>query len=264
MDRYTLNLPNGAFINVTENATAIDIDLVDKTRRIFDRVALRNGKLMFLEARTREDIDAVVTHLREFDSALPAQVREALQKLPSVSPHSKKWWQFWRTGRPSQDAASSNSALRKFTANSISRDRMALLWMEEGQLEGLSGAVSLGVGDIFVDDFLTGGTKRLTVTSEDVEWSKLVFKIAARADAAARQRDFPAAIEFYKEALALAPGADIYLMSIGCCYGNMGLPEKGIPYLRCAQRISPASERIRNNLRDFEAMLRTRQKGKVT
>ena len=133
---------------------------------------------------------------------------------------------------------------------------MALLWMEEGQLNAVTGAVSLGVSDISVDDFLKGGTRKLTVTSEDVEWAKSVLKVAARADVAATQRDFQTAIQFYEEALALAPGADIYLMSIGCCYGNMGFLEKGATYLQYAQTISPASERIRNNLRALEARLR--------
>lgn len=151
---------------------------------------------------------------------------------------------------------SSDFVLRELTANPISRDRMALLWMEEGQLCGVDGSLELGVSDIFVDDFLNGGTRKLTVKSEDVEWAKSVAKVAARAAAAAARRDFQAAIKAYEEALALAPGADIYLMSIGCCYGNMGLLEKGATYLKCAQAISPASNRIRDNLRALEVRLR--------
>jgi len=151
-------------------------------------------------------------------------------------------------------ASSFDSELTELTANTITRERMALLWMEQGQLEGLSGVLSLG-GDIFIDDFVAGGTRKAAMTSADLEWAKSVGKVAARADAAAKQRDFQAAIQLYKEALALAPGADIYLMSIGCCYGNMGFLEKGVTYLRCAKKISPASERIGNNLRALEEKL---------
>ena len=154
-----------------------------------------------------------------------------------------------------QRAEARPSPLTESEASQITRERMALLWMGEGQLDALLGAAALGVNDVFVDDFQAGGTKRLVVTTEDVEWAKSVFKVATRADAAARQRDFPVAIDLYEQALTLAPGADIYLMSIGCSYGNMGLPEKGVPYLQHAHRISPASERITNNLRAMEEVL---------
>ena len=83
MDRRTVDLPSGGFINIAEGDIGVDIDLVDKTRGIFDRIVLRGDKIFFIDARTRDEIDSVVTHLREVECLLPNVVRNALQKLPS-------------------------------------------------------------------------------------------------------------------------------------------------------------------------------------
>jgi len=148
------------------------------------------------------------------------------------------------------------SEITELTANPINREKMALLWLEQGQLEGLSGALSLGLDTILIDDFVKGGTRNITISDKNLEWAKTVRKVAAKAEIAARQRDFKSAIQYYKEALKIAPGADIFIMSIGNCYGNMGLFEKGIAFLRCALTISPASTRIINNLQKLEASMR--------
>jgi hypothetical protein len=80
VDRRSVNLPNGGFINITESDAGVDIDLVDKARNIFDRVALRQGILLFVDARTKEEIDHVITHLREVENYLPDDVKNALPK----------------------------------------------------------------------------------------------------------------------------------------------------------------------------------------
>jgi hypothetical protein len=85
MNQSTVELPNGAFITLNEVDSGIDIDLVDKRRHIFDRVALRSGTLLFVDARSREEIDTVIAHLREVEDHLPLAVRRVLTE--------KKWWQ---------------------------------------------------------------------------------------------------------------------------------------------------------------------------
>ena len=78
MDRRTVNLSDGGYINIAESTAGIDIDLVNKTRKIFDRIALRDDNIFFIDVHTREEIDNVVTHLREVEQFLPVQVRKAL------------------------------------------------------------------------------------------------------------------------------------------------------------------------------------------
>lgn len=95
-DRRNVDLPNGGFINITEYNIGFDIDLVNNARNIFDRIALRNGMLLFIDARGKDEIDSIVEHLREVKEYLPAEVREALLKPTGLSASEKKWWQFWR------------------------------------------------------------------------------------------------------------------------------------------------------------------------
>lgn len=83
---------------------------------------------------------------------------------------------------------------------------------------------------------------------QDIEWARAVSEYAVKAEQAGRGDRHQEAIEFYKKALKLAPGCDLYLMSIGCCYANMGNVRRGLRYLERAYEISPNEERIKRNL----------------
>jgi tetratricopeptide (TPR) repeat protein len=85
-------------------------------------------------------------------------------------------------------------------------------------------------------------------TPEDVDWAKKVNVYALKAEKASRAGKRQEAIALYKDALRLAPGCDLFLMSIGCCYANMGEVARGLQYLERAHEISPGQERITRNL----------------
>jgi tetratricopeptide (TPR) repeat protein len=149
--------------------------------------------------------------------------------------------------------------LADLTAKPIPRERMDLLWLnpDEFDLVGLAAAEQHQV----IIGPEKGGPRRLTVTSGDLDWARRVDKVAAKAVQASSERDYAGAIKFYRQALKLAPGADIYLMSIGSCYANMRRTRKALAYLKRAHEISPQNERIRRNLRALEALLaRQRQR----
>ncbi|MCI0392606.1 MAG: hypothetical protein MOB07_28060 [Acidobacteria bacterium] len=132
------------------------------------------------------------------------------------------------------------------TAEPILRDRMDLLWLDDGGLQVLRSGLGSGDGVFIPDD--EGGVRELRVSADDLEWAERVKAIAKKASAASAREDYPEAIKFYLEALKLAPGCDLYLMSIGCCYGNMGEVRKGHPWLQRAAEISPHNARIQRNL----------------
>jgi tetratricopeptide (TPR) repeat protein len=85
-------------------------------------------------------------------------------------------------------------------------------------------------------------------TLEDVEWATEVNVYAVKAEQAGRAGEHEQAVALYKDALNLAPGCDLYLMSIGCSYANMGELARGLRYLERADEISPGEERITRNL----------------
>ena len=132
------------------------------------------------------------------------------------------------------------------TAPAIERNRMALLWTDADQLEALDMVVGIG-GPILLPDE-NGNPQKLDVTKEDVSWAKKVDLIAAKAAEASNRGDYEKSITFYKNALELAPGADIYLMSIGACYAKLGNNQKAQAYLNRAHEISPQNKRIKTNL----------------
>lgn len=131
-------------------------------------------------------------------------------------------------------------------AEPISRDRMDLLWLDDAGLQVLRS--SLGTSNVTVLPDDQGGVRKLRVSADDLEWADRVKIIAKKASAASARENYPEAIKFYSEALKLAPGCDLYLMSIGCCYGNMGQVRKGLPWVQRAAEISPQNARIQRNL----------------
>lgn len=140
------------------------------------------------------------------------------------------------------------------SAEPISQGRMVLLWMDPSGLRVLKASIGKEhVTSVVPDD--RGGLRELQATVEDVEWAEQINRIAEKASSASNRGDYTEAIRLYREALKLAPGCDLYLMSIGCCYANIGEPRQGLKYLERAAQISPSNARIKSNLAALRNML---------
>lgn len=159
---------------------------------------------------------------------------------------------FWKSwfGR-AEDSAMSPETKR------LTREQMDLLWMDRSGLAIMK--ASLGNPNVAVvgsDD--TGGVRdqKKDITVQDIEWAEKVMDIAEQAAAASQRDDYAKAIQFYKQALQQAPECDLYLMSIGCCFANMGKPREGLSYLERAAKVNPNNARIQSNLVGMRQMLR--------
>lgn len=86
------------------------------------------------------------------------------------------------------------------------------------------------------------------ITQEDFEWAKQIERIVDKAFSLGKSGNYRESMQHYKKALELAPGCDLFLMSIGVCYAQLGQKGKAIQYLERAAQISPGSSRIRENL----------------
>jgi len=133
-------------------------------------------------------------------------------------------------------------------AEPISRKRMDLLWLDPPRLAQLEQplaqhkviTVTMGSTSSNVQDY--------EITQEDFEWAKQIERIVNKAYSAGQRGNFNESIRYYKEVLHLAPGCDLFLMSIGVCYAQVGQKAKGLRYLERATKISPGNTRIRDNL----------------
>jgi tetratricopeptide (TPR) repeat protein len=138
-------------------------------------------------------------------------------------------------------------------AQPISTDRMKLLWFDPavlGLLAPNSSGNETGV-------FTVGATvHEMKPSAGDIEWAKKVNVFAVRAAEASKRDDYAEAIKWYRQALDLAPGCDLYLMSIGCCYASSGQVKTGLRYLQRAHEINPSNQRIQRNLDGVRSMVR--------
>lgn len=133
-------------------------------------------------------------------------------------------------------------------AEPISRKRMDLLWLDPPHLAQLEQpltqhkviTVNMGSTDSNVRDY--------EITQEDFKWAKQIERIVGKAYSAGQHENYNESIRYYKEALLLAPGCDLFLMSIGVGYAQIGQKAKGLRYLKRAAKISPDNTRIRENL----------------
>jgi tetratricopeptide (TPR) repeat protein len=138
----------------------------------------------------------------------------------------------------------------------LTRRQMDLLWMDRKELAALK--ASLGKPDVAVSGPSKNGGGRdpkQDVTFRDIAWAERVMAVAEQAAVASQQGDYARAIQLYRQALQQAPDCDLYLMSIGACYANMGKPSRGLPYLKRAAKISPDNARIQRNLATVRQML---------
>jgi tetratricopeptide (TPR) repeat protein len=129
----------------------------------------------------------------------------------------------------------------------VSRKRMDLLWLDSSnlsqtqQLVAQQGVVTVTMGD-------NSNFRNHEITQEDITWAKQIEPIVYKAFMAGQRKDYRESIRYYKKALDLAPGCDLFLMSIGSAYAWLGEKKKAITYLERAAGISPGNSRIRNNL----------------
>lgn len=132
-------------------------------------------------------------------------------------------------------------------AEPIARGRMDLLWLDPPRLAQLEplikqhGTITVSMGD--------GSSLRDNqFTIDDFRWAKSVEAIVDKAFGAAQRGDFQDSIRHYRQALELAPGCDLFLMSIGAGYGQLGQKQRAVRFLERAAQISPGNVRIRQNL----------------
>lgn len=130
----------------------------------------------------------------------------------------------------------------------IFRKRMDLLWLDPPRLSQLEKLLTQNkVISITLEDGF-GKERTHEITQEDFLWAKKIEKIVDKAFSAGQNGDFRESIKHYKKALHHAPGCDLFLMSIGVAYFQLGEKSKGIKYLERAAEISPGNNRIRENL----------------
>jgi Flp pilus assembly protein TadD len=124
---------------------------------------------------------------------------------------------------------------------------MDLLWLDPPRLAQLARplaqhkVISIVMGD-------SSSQREHEISQEDFEWAKQIEHVVDSAFAAGQRGNYAESIQFYKKALELAPGCDLFLMSIGAGYAQLGQKAKAVQYLERAAQISPGNARIRNNL----------------
>jgi len=139
----------------------------------------------------------------------------------------------------------------------LTRGQMDLLWMDRSGLAVMKASLTNpDVAVVGADG--AGGVRdqKKDITVEDISWAEGVMTIAEQAGAASKREDYAKAIKLYKQALQQAPECDLYLMSIGSCFANMGKPREGVSYLERAAKVNPNNARIQNNLAVLRQMLR--------
>lgn len=118
-------------------------------------------------------------------------------------------------------------------ATPIARNRMDLFWLDRGVLRVEKDLFETGkYSDIVRIDGTRGGigsfeksvVSRITngsISLDDMNWALAVDAIAVKAEGAGQCGEYAKAINLYRQALRQAPGCDIFLMSMGCCYAGI-------------------------------------------
>ena len=136
------------------------------------------------------------------------------------------------------------------SAMPISRARMELIWVDPPKLAQLAVKVQAGGGKVITIfyDSADQDLREHEITVEDIRWAKEVEKVVDVAYAAGQAGRLEEALRYYKKALLLAPGGDLFLMSVGVAYVQLGEKERGIRFLERAAGITPTNGRIKKNL----------------
>jgi hypothetical protein len=187
-------------------------------------------------------------------------IRAAEQAAAQVDAELKASRSASSAAKPVAPAADGAAAVNAdLTAPPLPRTRMNLLWVGPAQLAmfkamarggytgvaiaGADGAASVEPSKTIMRQISEG-----RITEQDIEWAINVDAIAGEAEALFGQGDLLEAIAKYREALRYAPGCDVYLMSVGTCYGELGALKEAIRYFERAAQISPDNARIARNL----------------
>ncbi len=135
-------------------------------------------------------------------------------------------------------------------APAVSRARMELIWVDPPKLRDLAAKVKAAGGRVttMFYDSADDDRREYEITREDIRWAQGIEKLVDFAYAAGQEGRFQEAVLFYKQALTLAPGGDLFLMSVGVGYVQLGQKERGLRFLERAARLSPTNGRIQRNL----------------
>ena len=139
------------------------------------------------------------------------------------------------------------------TAEPISRKQMALLWLDPHHLKQLGQKITeYGVITVTMGD--NANLAEYEISQKDYDWAKQIELVVDDAFAASQRKHYKRAIQYYKKALELAPGCDLFLMSVGSSYAQLGQKSIALKYLERAAKISPGNARIQNNLNNIKQM----------
>jgi len=229
-----------------------------------DKWAIRTRKADNMERAIREadaESDRVVDMMkRAAATAKPAPAPPPAPSRPqSPAPAARKT-------RPTDPAAKIAADL---SCAPLPRNLINLLWVGPEQLEILKSVAkgtysNIKVVDLGSDDSNPGADILKTiarqisegqVSADDLNWALRVDAIAGEAESAFRSGDVLAAIERYRDALQEAPGCDVYLMSMGTCYAELGALRDAVRYFERAAQVSPQNARIARNLAGARAAL---------
>jgi Flp pilus assembly protein TadD len=229
-----------------------------------DKWAFRTRDADDMERAVREadqESDRVVALMKRAAATQAASAAAGAAPPQSPSPAQRQ-----AAPRPSDPAARIAADL---SAAALSRQRMNLLWVGPLQLELLE-TMAKGVHQNVVVETLAADeptpaadlfkaiAQQISagqVTAQDIAWAIRVDAIADEAEAAFKRGDVLEAIERYRDALQDAPGCDVYLMSMGTCYAELGALRDAVCYYERAAQISPRNAQIARNLAGARAAL---------
>lgn len=148
---------------------------------------------------------------------------------------------------------------RDLSAKPISRELMDLLWLDPRVMRDFRETLQAGERlDIRwppgsrEDDLLYGRIRqhfeRNGITVAGIDWALRVDALAEQAQMLGDRSLIVQGIEKWREALAIAPGCDLYLMSVGAMYGALGMHNLAERYVLRALELNPQSPRIARNL----------------
>jgi Tetratricopeptide repeat len=224
-----------------------------------DQWAFRTRQTDDMEGAIREadkDSDAIVAMLKR-PAAAPA-AKPAPPPPPAPAPAAR---------RPADPAAKVAADL---SAAPLARKLMNLLWIGPAQLEVLEAVAKGAYANVAVESLASDEPTPAAdlfktvarqvgegqITADDIAWALRVDGMAGEAEDAFRRGDVLDAIERYRDALKEAPGCDVYLMSMGTCYAELGALRDAVRYLERAAQINPQNAQIARNLAGARAALK--------
>ena len=228
-----------------------------------DKWAFRTRPADDMERAIREadqESDRVVALMKR---AAASQAAPAAPATPPPSAPPAQRPAAPRSGDPAARIAADLSAAP------LGRQRMNLLWVGPAQLELLEALAKGAYRNVAVETLaadeptpaadlfkvLARQVSAGEVTAGDIAWAIRVDAVAGEAEEAFKRGDVLEAIERYRDALQDAPGCDVYLMSMGTCYAELGALRDAVRYYERAAQISPRNAQIARNLAGARAAL---------